>query len=192
MLPEKGVLSSAVINVVALPIRWMTSSTKPEVHKVLHFGKRRIESRPRAICTEVWTCVSWDKQSNRHAQRNYIYILLLAGAKKWLYGFDRILLLCTNQATKSSDPDGTFWSSQPGAVECRGIQPPPPPPLQCGRASQSVDHLFAKKRKKSVGENLVSERETLDDEARSILADAAARRGCHASIAVKTPLEWLD
>ena len=31
----------------------MTSSTKPEVHKVLHFGKRRIESRPRAICTEV-------------------------------------------------------------------------------------------------------------------------------------------
>jgi len=77
-------------------------------------------------------------------------------------------------------------------AECRGIPPPPPPPLQCGRASQSVDHLFAKKRKKSVGENLVSERETLDDEARSILADAAARRGCHASIAVKTPLEWLD
>ena len=59
--------------------------------------------------------------------------------------------------------------------------------------SVSVGRSFIrKKRKKSVGENLVSERETLDDEARSILADAAARRGCHASIAVKTPLEWLD
>jgi len=57
----------------------MTSSTKPEVHKILHYRQRRTETRPRVksranleklghLAFEI--CEQTDRQTNRHADCN--------------------------------------------------------------------------------------------------------------------------
>ena len=56
----------------------VTSSTKPEVHNVLHCRQRRTEPRPRVTCNGkfqgVWTCGLWDIRVDR--QTTDIYRLL--------------------------------------------------------------------------------------------------------------------
>jgi len=47
----------------------MTSSTKPEVHNMLHCRQKRTQPRHR-YCTEkfceIWICRFWDVQADRH------------------------------------------------------------------------------------------------------------------------------
>ena len=51
----------------------MTSSTKPEVHNVLHCRQRRSEPRPQVTCTEkfgeVCMCGFWDTRADRQTDK---------------------------------------------------------------------------------------------------------------------------
>ena len=53
----------------------MTSSTKPEVHNILHCCERRTEPRPKVTCTEnvmkfgLWFSTYASSQTNRHTDR---------------------------------------------------------------------------------------------------------------------------